>query len=84
MILTFNLSDFPRAALLPHGVEARHPDHLFAELLNAGTDGFCAAVRLQRQGLKNPPVSVEALLAKLETVELPQTAAGLRQYADRL
>jgi hypothetical protein len=84
VILTFNLSDFPQATLVPHGVEARHPDHLFAELLDADTDGFCAAVRLQRQGLKNPPVSVEALLLKLETVGLPQTAADLRQHADRL
>jgi PIN domain len=83
-ILTFNLSDFPPDTLAPHGIEARHPDHLFAELLDADADGFCAAVNLQRQGLKNPPLSVEALPVKLEAAGLPRTAAGLRQYADRL
>jgi PIN domain len=84
VILTFNLPDFPPDTLAPHGIEARHPDHLFAELLDADADGFCAAVHLQREGLKNPPLSVEALLAKLEAAGLPRTAAGLRQYADRL
>jgi hypothetical protein len=84
LILTFNLADFPQDALAPHGVEARHPDHLFVELLDADMDGFCEAVRQQRQGLKNPPMSVEALLARLETAGLPRTAARLRQHGDRL
>jgi hypothetical protein len=84
VILTFNLSDFPPDTLAPHGIEARHPDHLFAELLDADPDGFCAAVHLQRQGLKNPPLSVEALLAKLAAAGLPRTAAVLRPYASRL
>jgi hypothetical protein len=61
-----NLSDFPPDMLTLHGIEARHPDHLFTELLDSDADAFCAAVRLQRQGLKNPPMSVEALLVKLE------------------
>jgi hypothetical protein len=84
MILTFNLSDFPPDTLTPHGIEARHPDHLFVELLDADADRFCAAIHLQRQGLKSPPLGVEALLAKLEAAGLPRTAAGLRKYAHRL
>jgi hypothetical protein len=57
---------------------------MLAELLNAAVDEFCEAVRLQRQGLRNPPMTVEALLARLETAGLVLTAARLRQYADRL
>jgi PIN domain len=84
VIRTFNLADFPPDVLAPHGVEARHPDHLFAELLIADVDGFCEAVRQQRQGLKNPPMDTDAFFAKLDAVGLPRTAAGLRPYAERL
>jgi PIN domain-containing protein len=84
VILTFNLSDFPPEALALHGVKARHPDELFSELLDAAVDEFCEAARLQRQGLRNPPKSVEEFLATLEEVGLPQTVARLRGYAHRL
>jgi hypothetical protein len=84
LILTFNLSDFPPEILAPHGVAARHPDALLVELLDAAPDEFCDAVRLQRQGLKNPPMTPEALLARLETAGLARTAARLRPHVDRL
>ena len=45
LIVTFNLSDFPLQSLAPHGVEARHPDELFCELLDSAADEFCAAAR---------------------------------------
>jgi predicted nucleic acid-binding protein len=84
LIVTFNISDFPRESLAPHGVEARHPDDVFIELLDDAGDEFCKAVRLQRQGLKNPPMTVGEFLAKLEEVGLPRTAARLRNHADGL
>jgi hypothetical protein len=70
--------------LAPHGVAARHPDVLFCELLDAAFDDFCAAAQVQRLALKHPPMTIEQFLATLETVGLPQTAARLRTYADRL
>jgi predicted nucleic acid-binding protein len=84
LIVTFNLLDFPLQSLAPHGVEARHPDALFSELLDATPEEFCAAARLQRLALKNPPMTVEEFLAKLEEVGLPRTALRLRNCADRL
>jgi hypothetical protein len=45
LIVTFNLSDFPRQSLAPQGVEARHPDELSCELLDFAVDEFCAAAR---------------------------------------
>ena len=84
LIVTFNLSDFPLQSLAPHGVEVRHPDELFSQLLDATLDEFCTAARLQRLALKNPPMTVEAFLSKLEGVGLPQTAARLRNASDQL
>ncbi len=65
-------------------VEARHPDELFSELLDAATDEFCTAARCQRLALKNPAMTVEEFLAKLEEIGLPRTAARLRNFVDRL
>jgi predicted nucleic acid-binding protein len=82
LIVTFNLADFPVQSLAPHGVEARHPDQLFSELLASAVDEFCAAARIQRLALKNPAMTVEDFLAKLGDVGLPRTAARLKGCAD--
>ena len=84
VIVTFNLSDFPPEALERYGVDARHPDELFSERLDAAADEFCEAARLQGQGLRNPPRSVEEFVTTLAVVGLPKTVESLRPYADRL
>ena len=84
LIVTFNLSDFPPQSLAPHGVEARHPDEIFSELLDSVADEFYTAARLQRQALKKPPMTVEEFLATLEKAGLPRTVAHLQNSADRL
>jgi len=84
LIVTFNLTDFPAAALAPHGLEARHPDDLLVDLLDTAPDAVWAAVNLQRAGLANPPLTAVELLAKFEANRLAKTVARLRPYADRL
>jgi hypothetical protein len=84
VILTFNLSDFPAAALAPHGLKALHPDEWLSELLDTTLDAFCEAARLQRQALRNPPRSVEELLETLHGAGRPRTVERLRRFADRL
>jgi hypothetical protein len=84
LIVTFNLVDFPIELLAPFGVAAIHPDQVFFELLDSAADEFCAAARLQRQALKQPPMTAEQFLAKLAAVGLSQTAARLSNYSDRL
>ncbi len=84
VIVTFNLSVSPPTAIAPYGVEARHPDDFFAELLKTAVDALCEAVRLQRKGLRNPSMSVEDFLAKPEGAGLPRPASTLRGYANRL
>jgi hypothetical protein len=44
----------------------------------------CAAVRRQREGLRNPPKTAEELLATLENQRLTQAVACLREFTDLL
>ena len=83
-IVTFNLKDFPAAALSPHGVEACHPDAFVADLLEREAALVCAAVKRQRESLKNPPKTVEEFLPALELCHLTQTVAALRGLASSL
>lgn len=77
LIVTFNLSDFPVAALSPHGIRAVHPDEFACVLLDDAHDEFLAAVRSHRVSLKHPPKSAGEYLETL-------TACGLKRAADRL
>lgn len=84
LILTFNLADFPPDKLAESGVEAKHPDELFAQLLVAARDEFCAAVQLQRTALKNPPMTIQKFLSNLENAGLTRTVALLSDRLDQL
>jgi len=83
-IVTFNLRDFPESVLQPLGIEAIHPDDFVLRLMQNDISGVCEAIRIQREQLNKPPVSIDAFLAKLERQGLPQTAAILRTLSDQL
>ena len=84
VIVTFNLKDFPAGVLAGHGVEAVHPDDFLTSLIDAAPGPVCAAVKRQREGLRNPPKTAEELLATLEGQGLPQFVARLRPFAELL
>lgn len=84
VIVTFNLKDFPGAALLGHGILARHPDEFVLDLLSRDPDTVYAATRAQRTTLRNPPLSVGQYLDNLRRVGLPRTADALERAADEL
>jgi hypothetical protein len=84
VIVTFNLVDFPRTELEPHGVEAVHPDDFIAGRFDADPEMVVTAVRNQRLVLKNPPVTVAKLPETLRSAGLVQTVARLETVADRL
>jgi hypothetical protein len=44
LIVTFNLRDFPRRALSPEGMDARHPDAVLADLWDRDAEPVEAAV----------------------------------------
>lgn len=84
VIVTFNLSDFPATTLKQYGIEAQHPDEFITHLIDLAPSVIYEAVKRQRMSLKNPPRSVEELLAAYENQGLAQTVAELRMYAGLL
>jgi predicted nucleic acid-binding protein len=84
VIVTFNLKDFPARILAGYNVEAMHPDDFIISLFDAAPGPVCAAVKRQREGLRNPPKTVVELLATFEDQGLIQTVARLRQFAELL
>jgi predicted nucleic acid-binding protein len=84
VIVTYNLKDFPAETLARFDIEAQHPDDFLVSLLDLAPDLVCAAVKRQREGLRNPPKTAEELLATLENQRLTQAVARLREFTDLL
>lgn len=84
VIVTFNLSDFPQAALASYGVRALHPDVFLLELLEAAPDAFIAAIRAHRLSLKNPPRTPDEYLARLVESGLRGTAIHLEALKEQI
>ena len=84
VIVTTNLADFPAETLEQYGIEAQHPDEFICRLLDETPAAVCGAVRQQRQGLKNPPLTVEQYRGSLEKQGLARTVAALRRFAESI
>ncbi len=84
IIVTCNLKDFPADALVPFDIQALHPDEFLMGLMELAPELICAAVKRQREALRNPPKTVEELLAIFESQGLTQTVARLRERLDLL
>ena len=84
VIVTFNLKDFPAKTLARFNIKAQHPDAFLTDLLNQSAGLVCAAVKRQRESLRNPLRTIEELLTTLENQGLIQTVIRLRQYIDLL
>lgn len=83
-IVTYNLKHFPEEALAPYGIAAQHPDGFVSHLFDLDPGAACAAVRDQRESLKNPPMSVDDLLNEFLSRELAETVAQLNTLRDLL
>lgn len=84
IIVTLNLADFPAATLKTYGIEAQHPDDFIIHLFEIAPETVCAAVKKQRESLRNPPKTADELLAIFESQGLVQTVARLRELIDLL
>ena len=80
VIVTFNLSDFPRSALAPFGVRAMHPDEYLTALFEEVPELFLMAVREHRAALTRPPKTADAYLDTLRTNRLTQLALRLTEH----
>ena len=81
-IVTFNLKDFPKRDLEPHGVRAIHPDVFLLEILHSDPTNTVLAVTRQWQSMKAPAVSLPELLVIFERQGLEKFAQQLRLEMD--
>ena len=81
VIVTNNLKHFPKSVLSKFGIEVQHPDEFVNHLLSLSSSAVCTAAKRHRERLNNPPKTVAEYLATLEAAGLPQTVAGLKQFA---
>jgi hypothetical protein len=81
VIVTYNLKDFPAAALGPLGLEACHPDAFLKALIADAPLTVLAAVSTCLGRLTKPPVSGARYLTILERISLPKTVAFLQEHA---
>ncbi|MFS8067029.1 MAG: PIN domain-containing protein [Byssovorax sp.] len=79
IIVTFNLSDFPRSKLVSYEVEAVHPDDFVLDLLDLGPGTVCAVVKEQSSALRNPPRTLGDLLETLRNQGLVRSVGKLRE-----
>ncbi len=83
-IVTFNIKDFPKDALHLHGIEAVSPDDFIVKLIATKPHQVLTAVRMQRERLINPPITVDDHLVTLSQQHLPKTVAFLREHRDEI
>jgi len=84
VIVTFNLSDFPKQALTPYSVRALAPDVFLETLFTQNQARFLRGIRQHRTSLKNPPKTVEEYLSGLKAQGLTRLAQRLEAHSDEI
>ena len=84
LIVTDNLKDFPADHLLPHEIEAISLDDFLADCIDLAGPEAIAALRAMRERYKDPEIDAEALILKVESLGLGQTATLLGAYKSLL
>jgi predicted nucleic acid-binding protein len=80
VIVTFNLKDFPAAALEKYEVEAQHPDEFIGDLLDLDAAVVVEAAQKHRASLRAPKIPVVDYLNMLLRQGLTQTVKALTGY----
>lgn len=83
-IVTFNVKDFPDAALARHGMSAQHPDSFLEHAFHLNETAVITAVRDHRASLGKPAMTVEELLDGYLNHGLATMVSLLRPHADLL
>lgn len=78
-IVTFNISDFPRAALEPRGLVAITPDEALLGIAKDDEVGVLDGVRAIRLRLRNPPITSDAYAAGFASIACHGFASWLRR-----
>lgn len=77
LIVTFNLKDFPKSILGKYEIEAIHPDNFIFYLLDISSDEVINSIYLQQSILKNPPLTIQDILAILRKNGLPKSISKI-------
>jgi hypothetical protein len=77
VIVTFNLKDFPEAALAPYDLVARHPDAFLQSFIATMPSRVVEAVRDCVTRLSHPPVTATGYLKVLRRLGMTETAVFL-------
>ncbi len=79
-LVTFNLKDFPAAALSPYDIEAKHPDAFVLDQLDLHPLWSRAAVEAMLRKNRLPPHDVGALAERLRAAGLPGSAQAIETW----
>ncbi len=80
VIVTFNLSDFPRAALDLYGIRALSPDSFLETLFKENAARFLSGIKRHRASLKSPTKTADQYLESLATQRLNRIARRLEAH----
>jgi hypothetical protein len=78
VIVTSNLKHFPEQYLSEFEIEAQHPDHFIANLIDLNPEKSLEAFKQQVSFLRNPPMTASQVLESLEKAGLAITCTRLR------
>ncbi len=79
VIVTFNLCDFPRAALAPLRLRALHPDAFVVSLFQRHPEGCLEGLRKHRESLHRPSRTPKDYLESLRQAGLAELAGLLAE-----
>ena len=84
IIVTNNLKDFPANILNDHGIEARSANDFLTDTIDLKPEKAAEALAVMRQRFKNPAITAEDLLLKMEANGIGDAADLLRDYIGAL
>jgi predicted nucleic acid-binding protein len=84
VIVTFNLSDFPRRALAEYGVRPLSPDAFLDILFDQQTVRFLRGIQKHRASLKSPSKTAEEYLTTLKNQRLNKVASRLEAHREAI
>lgn len=79
-IVTYNLKDFPHAALAKYDLSPQHPDEFILNQIDLNVAKVCEAVRNQRLSLLRPPFTQDQLLETYLRAGLVSSVAVLKKW----
>ena len=84
IIVTDNLKDFPATVLAPHGIEAKSANDFLADTIDLKPEKAAQALAIMRARFRNPALTAEDLLLRMEARGLGDAADLLRDYINSL